>query len=199
MRGVILFCLLAACARAPQRPPDLEAAYRRLEAQPQQGEGYLELARLYLLREDYLRARQYLALAEARPVKDKDRQALSQLALVIAVRSGQYDEAIRLCRQRLEQKEEPEVRRLLAALLEGVSRFPESERERQLLVAALPHDPHPLIELARFYERWSRPERAVALYQRYLQAAPQGAEADRARAALRALAVENAGDGQGMK
>lgn len=191
-----LLCVLAAglgaggCAtpKAAQHPPELEGAYRRMEREPDRGEPYLEIARHYLHRSDYLRARQYLALGEQRPVKDRD--GAFRLGVLISVRAGQYDEAVARCRRQLEAQEDPHVRLLLASIYEGTGKWTEAELERRLVLAAWPDDPHQIIEMARFYQRSSRPdgtERAAELYRRYLEAAPAGPDAPQARAALQAI------------
>lgn len=193
-RSVLLvFAALAGCATAPKRPPDLEAGFARMQAAPEQAEGYLMLARAYVQRGDLLRARQYLTLAE-RHASEAEREsgAIFQLGVVIAVRSGQHEEAITRCRDALAAREDSRVRRLLAALLEGHGRLEEAEAQWRRLLAhrGADGDLHLLIEAARFYTRAGRPDseaRAAALYGRYLKEAPQGPDAERARAALREL------------
>ncbi|MCS6915082.1 MAG: hypothetical protein RMK29_12360 [Myxococcales bacterium] len=192
--AVLVAGLLSACApKGPQRPPDLEAAYARLQREPGRAEPYLELARLYLRRGDYLRARQYLAVADQLPVRDA--RAAFRLAVTIAVRSEQYDEAIARCRRQLEHEESTDIRLLMASLLEATGRWSEAERERRLVLQARPQDLHQIIEMARFYQRSGQPdanERAAALYRRYLELAPQGDEAPQARAALSAISLSEA-------
>lgn len=188
--SVLLLCQWG-CATVPKRPPDLEAGFARMQAAPEQAEGYLMLSRAYLKRGDLLRARQYLTLAE-RHASEAEREsgAIFQLGVVIAVRSGQHEEAITRCRDALAAREDLRVRRLLAALLEGHGRLEEAEAQWRRLLADRPEDLHLLIEAARFYTRAGRPDseaRAAALYGRYLKEAPQGPDAERARAALREL------------
>src|SRR5204862_126247 len=82
------------------------------------------------------RVRQYLTLAEQHPIKDQD--AAFRLAVLISVRSGQYDDAVLRCRRQLEQKEDLHVRLLLASIFEATGRWPEAEIERKLVLAAWP-------------------------------------------------------------
>ena len=107
----------AGCAGArvaSRHPPELEAAYQRMEREPNSSEPYLEIARHYFRRGDYLRARQYLTLAEGHPIKDRD--GAFRLSVLIFVRAGQYDEAVARCRRQLEAREDPHVRLLLASI-----------------------------------------------------------------------------------
>jgi tetratricopeptide (TPR) repeat protein len=180
----------AGCAGAAQsqRPPELEAAYQRMEREPNRSEPYLELARIYFRRGDYLRARQYLTLAEGHPIKDQD--GAFRLAVMISVRAGQFDEAIGRCRRQLEAREDAHVRLLLASIFEATGRWSDAELERKLVLSAWPDDPHQIIEMARFYQRSTRPdsaERAAELYRRYLASMPAGPDAPQARAALQAI------------
>lgn len=191
---IALLCLsvspLGCAPKGPQRPPELEAAHRQMEQSPQDPDSYLRLARLYLYRGDYLRGRQYLALGERFPRHDVE-QAF-RLGVVLAVRAGVLDEAIRRCRQALERKEDVTVRLLLSNVLEAAGRWGEAQVEREMVLAESPADGHQLIEMARFYERSGRPrgeQRAAEYYQRYLASAPAGPEAPQARAALRSLAL----------
>ena len=122
-----------------------------------------------------------------------DANKVSRLSIAVAVRSQQYSEAIRRCRQRLEIEDEPEVRELYAALLEALGEEGEAERQRQLAIRHHPDNAWLLVELARFYERTSRPDksqRARALYERYLVLNPEGEGALRVRKALRAAQLE---------
>ncbi len=180
------------CApKGPQHPPEMEAALHRVEQEPNDAAGYLEMSRVALRQKDYLRARQYLAVAERAP--HHDAMANFRLGVVISVRSGQYDDAILRCHRQLERKEDAEVRVLLAAILEATGDTPGAEVQRQLVIAARPDDLHQLIELARFYQRIGSRDgqrRAAQLYRRYLDKAPGGADAPQARAALLAQDLE---------
>lgn len=187
MRALLLFlCTLAGpgCAARPERPTELAAALRRVEKNPADGEAYLELSRYYFRQRDYLRARQYLSVAERHPQKDPE--ALFRLGVLVTVRAGQYDDALVRCERYLERKEDPYVRILLATILESAGDVHGAEVQRQLVLADRPGDLHQLMELGRFYQRTGRPASAGEIYRRYLSTAPQGDEAPQARAALRA-------------
>lgn len=177
--------LFGCVPKGPERPPAIEAALRHVEQDPNDPGGYLEMARASLRQKDYLRARQYLAVAERAP--HHDAMATFRLGVVIAVRSGLYDDATLRCRRQLERKEDPEVRGLLAAILEATGDISGADIQRQLVMAARPDDLHQLIEMARFYQRTSGKQgqrRAAELYRRYLEKAPAGEDAPQARAAL---------------
>lgn len=197
----------AACApKGPQRPPELEAAHRRAQQHPGDGDAFLDLARRYFEAKDLLRARQYLEVAERLPVRDP--QLRLRLALAITVRLGLYDDAVTRIRAQLERGEDPQLRLLLASIYEGMGRPREAEIERLLVQEARPQDTHLLIENARFYQRWRAADlarggttrlpagtpppdpRAADLLRRYLALSPTGPEAPQARAALRAMELQ---------
>lgn len=180
------------CAARSVGPADpLTEARHRLVENPADPRTQLLLSELYLQQRDYLRARQYLQLAERGlqlerpPELALDR--VFRLAITIAVRSQQYSEAIRRCHSRLEQREEASVRALLASLLEATGDEPGAEKNLRLLIEQEPSEPQRLVELARFYERSRIVDRrrlSRELYERYLERAPAGTEAPQARAAL---------------
>lgn len=180
------------CAAKTERSFDpLEEARHRLVEAPGDASVHLELSELFLAQRDYLRARQYLSLAErgfsGGSAQNVDREQIFRVAILIAVRSQQYTEAIRRCTQRLEQGEDARVRGLLATLLETTGDEAGAARQLRLLALLHPDEPHRLLDLARFYERSAHPARmqlARELYQRYLSQAPKGAEAAQVRAAL---------------
>lgn len=182
------------CAARPVAAPDpLSEARQRLVQQPADPRTQLELSELYLQQRDYLRARQYLQVAERSlqvqpaPGPRIDPEQIFRLGITIAVRSQQYSEAIRRCLERLEQNEDAATRALLATLFEATGDERGAERNLRLLTKQHPDEPHRLMELARFYERSSISERhrlSRDLYRRYLTSAPTGDEAPQARAAL---------------
>lgn len=210
-RGALLLLLATAgaCApKGPQRPPELEAAHRRALEHPGDGDAYLELAQRYFAASDLLRARQYLGLAERLPVRDE--KARLHLGLALTIRLGLYDDAVVRIRRELERSEDPQLRLLLASVLEGMGRPREAEIERLMVQGSRPEDAHLLIDNARFYQRWRAAElqrsggqgttlappdpRAAELLRRYLALAPTGPEAPQARAALRAMELQQGGD-----
>src|SRR4051812_43115030 len=98
---------LCGCAKSAVREPDpLYEAQRRLLGNPSDVRTQVQLSELFLQQRDYLRARQYLSLAEqgmaARATPGLDGERVFRLAIVIAVRSQQYSEAARYCTQQLE-------------------------------------------------------------------------------------------------
>lgn len=204
---LMITALLAAsgCATVPKPAPDpLTAARERLLQSPGDAKTLIELSELYFLSRDYLRARQYLSLAEqvtARglppgdsAVHGVDVEKMFQLGLLIAVRSEQYSIAIQRCQQRLERRPaDARVRSLLAGLLESIGDELAAEKQLRLLLLLHPDEAVYLVDLARFYERSSRADKkqqAHRLYHRYLDAAPQGALAPQVRAALLAQQIE---------
>lgn len=175
----------------------LEQARQRLLDSPQDPRNQLRLAELYMERHDYLRAQQYLSLVDsaagAWSALGIEAEKVSRMQITAAVRSQQFGEAVRRCRQRLELGEEPGVRELLAALLESLGEEREAERQRRLLILHHPAEPRHLAELARFYERSARPDRvrrARELYEQYLLQRPEGPEAGRIRQALRTAQLD---------
>ena len=185
---VVLSCVLLGCHTQPVVSTDpLASARQRLAVTPRDPTVYLDLVRLSLDRQDYLRAMQYLSLAEHSALADSQAEHLFQLGLTIAIRSQNYSDAIRRCQNGLEQRESLELRRLLALLLEAHGDQWEAEQQHLALLALYPSISEQFVEVARFYERSSLPERtakACAMYQRYLAIAPAGAAAQQARAAL---------------
>ncbi|MFO0579274.1 MAG: hypothetical protein U1A78_35175 [Polyangia bacterium] len=188
---------------APQPAPDpLTAARERLQKTPGDARTLVELAELYFLSRDYLRARQYLALAEQVSARapgagagtEIDREKMFQLGLLIAVHGEQYSVAIKRCQERLMRKPaDSRVRSLLASLHEALGDELAAEKQLRLLLLMHPEQSAFLVDLARFYERGSRAdkkEQAHRLYHRYLDVAPQGALAPQVRAALLAQQVD---------
>lgn len=174
--------------------PVLAAARQRMAKNPGDAALQRELAELYLKRHDYLRARQYLNLVEEQTPERQHAAGISddqlfQLGVLIAVGSQHYSQAIRRCQARLEQAiEDAATRRLLASLLEGVGDEAGAERQWRLLAALHPTEAQHVLELARFYLRSERADRAQLAhkqYARYLELAPDGPEATRVKTALR--------------
>ncbi len=184
----------AGCATRPQTPAGVvEQTFQKLKQDPNNLRPLIELAQVFISERDFLRARQYLAIAEQHPSGEQYRDELFKLAMVIAVRSQQYRDAIARCEQRLRDKEELGVRVLLANLWEALPDLRAAERERQLVLIHHPEAHEQWVELARFYERSFLPsarDLAKRSYERYLKLAPDGKVAAQARAALRTLAFD---------
>lgn len=212
-RAVVLALALAlaglgGCAASPAVAPDglpdaLHGALRHLISNPDDVKAQLDLSEMFLRQRDYLRARQYLALAERSQAErappgrgtgpelesepEIESERMFRLAIVIAVRSQQYQTAVHYCTQRLEKAENAAVRGLLAAVLEAAGDEAGAARQLRLLCALHPDEPRRLYDLARFYERSTHLDRrrlARELYRRYLDTAPAGPDADLARTAL---------------
>lgn len=202
--GRLLCCVLlcgwfGGCASSTRlwTEDPLEQAKQRLLDNPRDVRNHLGLAELYAQRHDYLRAQQYLSLVDnaagAWSTLGIDPDKVFRLAVTVAVRSQQYSDAVRRCRQRLELGEDRSVRELYATLLEALGEELAAERQRRLLVLHHPEDARQLVELARFLERGSRADkrqRAREYYERYLALRPEGPEAPAVRQALRAVAFE---------
>lgn len=190
------FCGCASSTRLWTEDP-LEQAKQRLLDNPRDVRNHLALAELYAQRHDYLRAQQYLSLVDngagAWSALGIDPDKIFRLAVTVAVRSQQYSDAVRRCRQRLELGEDRGVRELYATLLEALGEESAAERQHRLLILNHPEDARQLVEIARFLERGSRADklrRAREYYERYLALRPEGPEAPAVRQALRTVAFE---------
>lgn len=197
---LLLASLSGGCATTAPPPTDpLLAARQRMAADPGDVLTLIELSELYMKSGDLLRARQYLAMVERTAAHGLppgiDGKRVFKLGILIAVQGHQYTDAIRRCQQRLRRApEDAPVRSLLASLLEAIGDELGAERQWRMLIALHPAEGHPLLELARFYDRTTRADRqhlSQRLYARYLEVEPQGSEATQARAAL----LEMQGDG----
>ncbi len=188
--GLLLGPLGCASLSKNQSDPQAEARQRLAEA-PADTETHIALSEFFLQQRDYLRARQYLSLAErgiggVAPAP-LDAERVFRLAILIAVRSQQYSDAILRCKQRLEHVQDPHVRVLLARLLETTGDEAGAAQQLRLLTQLYPNEPERLLELARFYEHSTLLDRrrlSRELFRRYLEVAPQGAEATQVKAAL---------------
>ncbi len=202
--AVLLVASTMGCAKSEMIHEDsFETARQRLITSPQDAGVYLHLAELYLQRGDYLRARQYLALLERHQAAwapaHIDEEAVFRLGILCAVRSHQYVDAVERCQRRLEAVEDLATRLLLATLLEAMGDEAAALHQHRLILLRHAQEPHPIIEAARFYERSNladRSSQAQALYQRYLETAPLGAEAPQARAALSAQRLDIPSQGE---
>lgn len=185
---VVVVLVAAGCHGAPKPKPDPVAqALQRLVETPRSGPVYLELVKLSLDRQDYLRAAQYLTLAEQSPLAQQQPEVLFRLGLTIAVRSQNFSSAIRRCQEQLQRHESLPTRRLLAALFEVRGDLRQAERQHLLILQLHPSAIAQLAEAARFYERSDLPERllrARTFYERYLAVQPEGADSAQVRAAL---------------
>jgi len=195
--GLLSCTLTLGCATVKPIVPltPLETLQVRFAQNPSDVEALVELTQMYFTQQDFLRARQYIVLAEkVLSQRHGDihsdvtlRETVFHLGLRIAIRSGQLDDAARRCRAELERGENLQLRILLANLYEAAGDARMSERERRLILLLHPDAVHELVELARFYERSAFPDRirrAHAAYQKYLDRQPKGADAEQARAAL---------------
>lgn len=190
LHGLGLLVLLASGCRAElagsvSDPFDL--ARERLAKTPHDAELHLTLARIAMIRGDWLRAAQYHALVEHGPLAAKRPEEVFRLGLEIAIRSRSWSEAIRRCQDRLQQAEDLNTRSMLALLHEAAGEPRAAERQHQLIVRLHPDAVAPLIDAARFYERAEIPghlEQALSFYQRFLARAEEGPDAAAARAAL---------------
>lgn len=191
-RTTTLFSALAlallGCHAEPALPADpILAARQRLIRTPRDPAVHLELANLAYGNQDYLRAMQYLSLVDRGQLSVEQRDEAFRLALAITVRARNYDEAIRRTQEELLAHESLELRRLLALFYEAHGNLGDAERQHLIIAELYPGAIEPLAEAARFYERSNLPNRisrARELYERYLQAAPNGPESAQVRAAL---------------
>lgn len=191
-----IFVLLAGGCRAElagRAPDPFDVARGRLATTPRDAELHLQLALMAADRQDWLRAAQYHALVEQSEVAARKPDVVFRLGLNIAIKSRSWADAIRRCRERLQQVEDLGTRRMLALLHEEQGDLREAERQHQIILRLHPKEVEPLVEAARFYERADlvdHLDKARALYERFLDAAPDGADAATARAALQIIQLD---------
>lgn len=190
--GLLLIALLGSgCTRLQQHTPSpIELALKRMEGAPNDVTPLLDLVTQYLADGDYLRARQYIGLADKHIGARAAAERIFRLAVSVAVRSQNYNDAIELCEAYLSDHRDLNVRRLLATLFEATSNPVAAERQRKLILLHHPEARDQLVELARFYERSQLPDglkRARSSYKRYLAESPNGLLSDQVRATLQTM------------
>jgi len=186
---VLLVCLaLAACGPLPEKtsfaPPDPSPLEKRFADNPNDAQVNLELGDQSEQRGDLLRAEQYFLRAEALGLKA---DVIVPRLVRVLVASKRYDEALDRCQQRLSRMPDDRATRFVAAaLLAGLERPKDAERELQVLVKTRPEDPQPYLALARLYREGDR-VLAKEMFEKYLQLAPDGADAAHVRFEIQEL------------
>ena len=180
----ILMCTCTTAPRpaayAPQPPKDVSPLERKLGDNPDDMPVNLTLGDRAAAVGDYLRAEQYYRRAQALGAKPAEIVPRILKALVLARR---YDEALALCRDRLEAEPQDRPTRLVAAaILEALERPVEAERELDVLVKTRPEDPHPYLALGKLYrDSYHDRTRAKQMFEKFLSLAPKSSEADAIR------------------
>lgn len=194
--------LAAGCT--PPRPLRLSALdelHLRFAKNPDDIDAQLALAQAYADQQSFLKARQYLqitdrALALRAPRSENQTEASQRerafrLALRVAVRAQQFDDAIRRCEKRLTEHEDLPLRHVLSTLYESTGDEEHAERQRRFAVFLHPKEPGPLADLGFFYlehsHRSDRTERARAALESSLALAPDGPDSEKIRIALATL------------
>lgn len=165
---------------------EVDNAQRPLLLSSRDPQALLQLAMLHRQRRDLTRADQYWVLADRMLGENAAAEAL-RLGIAIAAEGGQYEAALARCRRHLSLKPMPEVRALLATLLETMEDWSGAEAERLRLYAEARGDAEREAQLAQFYARSplaKHRRRAQELYMRYLARSPGGQYAAQARLSL---------------
>jgi len=160
---------------APTPDPNASPLEKKLAQDPNDGEVNFALGEDAESHGDLLRAEQYFLRAEALRV-DADRVA-PRIIRVLA-QAHRYGEALERCQRRLQQKPGDRATRFVeAALLIGLDRPHEAERDLNALVAEQPNDPEAYLQLGRLYKDAKDGERASKMFHKYLELAPDGPQA----------------------
>ncbi len=164
----------------PKPPKDVSPLEAKLGKDPDDMKVNRELGDRAIAVGDYLRAEQYYRRAEALGAPPATIVPRLVKALVMARR---YDEALELCRVRLDSAPQDRPTRFVAAaILEALDRPKEAEHELGLLMATQPKDPHPYLALARLYRDSLHDDaRARQMFEKFLALAPRSREADAIR------------------
>lgn len=189
--GLLVCLLFTGCTRQQLHTPSpLELVLKRMEGAPGDVTPLLDLVAQYMAEGDYLRARQYIAIADKHVGARAATARIFQLAVSVAVRSQNFNDAIDRCEAYLSEHRDLNARRLLATLFEATGSPIAAERQRKLILLYHPEASDQLVELARFYERSQLPDalqRAQSSYRRYLAESPNGLLSDQVRAALQTM------------
>jgi predicted Zn-dependent protease len=124
---------------------------------------------------DLLRAEQYYLRAEALRV-DGDR-VVPRIIRVLTT-AHRYGEALDRCQRRLQQKPGDRATRYVeAALYVALDRPHEAERDLNALITEQPKDADAYLALGRIYKDANDHDRAKKMFHKYLELAPEGAQA----------------------
>lgn len=198
MRWAALALALACGCAAPNqsvsddvRPnPDVSPLERKLAEHPDDPQVNLHLGEASEAAGDLLRAEQYYRRAEALGVPED--QMVPRLVRVL-VAAHRYDEALTRCRRRLQAVPgDRATRYVMAALLVALSHPREAERELLALTRTQPKDPQAYLALGKLYrDELGDAARARAMFEKYLQLAPDGEAAAGVRFQLSEEAAAN--------
>jgi predicted Zn-dependent protease len=179
MRPLVFVILFASgCATTEkntiQPPTDVSPLEKKLGDNPNDAVVNLQFGNDAEASGDLLRAEQYYLRAEA--LGTPQDQILPRLMRVL-VASHRYAEALARSQRRLAEKPGDRTTRYVqAALLVALDRPKDAERELNALVHTEPKDPEAYLQLGRLFHESDRP-RALALYRKYLELAPNGHDA----------------------
>jgi tetratricopeptide (TPR) repeat protein len=161
---------------APKPPQDISPLERKLGDNPDDMAVNLTLGDRSVAVGDYLRGEQYFRRAQALGAKP---EVIVPRILTSLVMAHRYDEALALCRDRLERQPQDRATRLVAAaILEALERPKEAEHELDVLVKTEPKDPHPYLALGKLYrDSYHDDARAKQMFEKFLSLAPKDREA----------------------
>jgi predicted Zn-dependent protease len=169
---VLCGCGALAPTTPAEKPSEISA---RLAQNPDDVKANIEAGAASEASGDWLRAEQYYLRAEALGMPEM--QVLPRILRVL-VAGQRYHEALRRCEQRLVRvPEDRNTRYVRAALLMAVERGKDAERELITLQHTKPTDPRAWLELGRLYRDQHDRVQARAMFAKYLELAPDGADA----------------------
>jgi tetratricopeptide (TPR) repeat protein len=129
---------------------------------------------------DLLRAEQYYLRAEALGISPDE---VEPRIIKVLVAAHRYEEALARCQRRLGKKPNDRATRYVAAaILAGLERSRDAERELSTLVRDKPDDPDAYLQLGRLYrDALGDAAKSREMLKKYLELAPEGTEAARVR------------------
>jgi predicted Zn-dependent protease len=129
---------------------------------------------------ELLRAEQYYLRAEALGTSPDE---VVPHIIKVLVKAHRYEEALGRCQRRLNKKPEDRATRYVAAaILAGLERSRDAERELTTLVRDKPDDPDAYLQLGRLYrDAFGDAAKSREMLKKYLELAPDGSEAARVR------------------
>jgi predicted Zn-dependent protease len=180
-RALFVVALAAGCgAPLAERPAaPLTPLEKKFAAEPNDAATNIKLGLESEATGDHLRAEQYYLRAEALGTpQDK----IVPLVVRVLIAAKRYDEALARTRRRLAAAPDDRATRYVqAALLQGLDKPREAERDLLLLQRSKPDDPEAWLALGRLYREARDHARAAAHLKRFLELSPEAEEAPGAR------------------
>ncbi len=178
MRCALMALLLSGCAAPQHTGTEPTALEKKLVDNPNDAQVNLQLGEQSEVSGDLLRAEQYYLRAEALGLKA---EVIVPHIIKVLVGAKRYDEALERCQRRLAAVPEDRATRFVAAaILAGLERPKEAERELNTLVKLAPEEPQAYLALGRLYRDNDR-ERARQMFEKYLALTPDGVDSARVR------------------